>query len=127
MKRIIPLTLALLLLAACGTPEAEVSTKPGQHTGTVQMEDSSAVSGQLDYIPPMDFTPSSAWMAAPFGGGGQALLYTGAEENGAIPFKIFTTCKRYMYTDDPYHVLSMDCRSFSGEFIIDGRYFSFTA
>lgn len=124
------MAIILLLLTACGTPAAEVSTKPGQHTGTVQMEDgtdSSAVSGQLDYIPPMDFTPSSAWMAAPFGGGGQALLYTGAEENGAIPFKIFTACKRYMYTDDPYHVLSMDCRSFSGEFIIDGRYFSFTA
>ena len=52
------MAIILLLLTACGTPAAEVSTKPGQHTGTVQMEDgtdSSAVSGQLDYIPPMDF------------------------------------------------------------------------
>ena len=48
------------------------------------------VSGDGEYTPPLDFTPESVWRAEPYGDGAQAVLYLGAETDGARPFRVFT-------------------------------------
>ncbi len=102
MRRIIPLALALtLMLTACGAPSAEPSPSPAPVESAAPVEAyrypySSSPSnlevisqGRPYYLPPMDFTPVSAWVAEPFGSDGKALLYMGAETDGAAPFKLY--------------------------------------
>ena len=85
MKRIIPLILALLLLAACGAEVVEATPTPAVTTPTAApMPEASSLP---DYIPPMDFEPVSVWQAEHFCG--RALLYLGAEEGGSTPFKVW--------------------------------------
>lgn len=118
MKRILPLTLALLLLAACGTPGAEVTATPAPLSFDGE---------QPDYIPPMDFTPVSVWQAETFGSNGRALLYMGHETDGVIPFKVFAVNKFYFSGGDIPYARSLDCRSFSGSFRADGDCYTFDA
>lgn len=106
MRRIIPALLALTLtLAACGAPSAEVTpsaspeptpVESAEPVGAYRYPYSSSPSnlevisqGRPYYLPPMDFAPVSVWRAEPFGSGGKALLYMGAEKNGSTPFKLY--------------------------------------
>ena len=72
MKRMIPLILALLLLAACGAEPAEAT--PTAVLATPTPAPMPSASPLPDYIPPMDFEPVSVWQAEPFGADGYALL-----------------------------------------------------
>lgn len=73
MKRLIPIVLALIVLAACGAPAAEVTaaTSPG---ATPSLRPETALP-----LPPVDFTPESCYLAEEFGDRGQALLLMSAD------------------------------------------------
>ena len=120
MRRIIPLILALLFLAACGAEPAEAAQSPVLTTPTP--------APLPDYIPPMDFEPVSVWQAEPFGVDGYALMYLGGETDGIIPFKVFSVGKTYLYWNDGGEfVRSLDCRSFSGNFSAGDGCYTFEA
>ena len=126
MKRMIPLILALLLLAACGAEPAEAT--PTAVLATPTPAPMPSASPLPDYIPPMDFEPVSVWQAEPFGADGYALLYLGGETDGAIPFKLFSVGKTYFYWNDGVgSVRSLDCRSFSGNFSAGDGCYTFEA
>ena len=86
MKRIIPLILALLLLAACGAEAAEATptSEPTEIAETAPALLSEAKE-LTEYVPPLDFEPLSVWRAEPFGIDGEAVLYLGETR-----FKVFT-------------------------------------
>ena len=123
MKRIAPLTLALLLLAACGAPGAPVA----EVTATPTAAPLSFDGERPDYIPPMAFAPVSVWQAETFGSNGRALLYMGEATDGSIPFKVFAVNKFYYSVGNVPYVMSLDCRSFSGSFRADGDCYTFDA
>ena len=95
MKRIIPLLLALLLLAACGaeavepTPTAVLADiaepTPTPVLTTPAPAPMPSASPLPEYVPPLDFEPVSVWRAEPFGLDGEAVLYLGEAR-----FKVFT-------------------------------------
>lgn len=123
MKRIIPLILALLLLAACGEGVAEATPTTAVTLTPVPMPEDSPLP---DYIPPMDFEPVSVWQTEKFGSNGRALIYLGEEINGTIPFKVFSVSKTY-WNDGKTYVRSLDCRSFSGNFSAGDGCYTFEA
>lgn len=72
MRRLIPLILALLLLAACGAevpPTAEPTPTPTVEPTLEPLPESAPAS-----LPDAGFEPESFWLAEPFGDGGKALL-----------------------------------------------------
>ena len=73
MKRLIPIVLVLLVLAACGAPAAEVTVaaSPG---ATPSLRPEAALPR-----PPVDFAPESCYLAEEFGDRGQALLLMSAD------------------------------------------------
>ena len=84
MRRLIPLILALLLLAACGAevpPTAEPTPEPTP-TPTAEPTPTPTVEPTLEplpesapaSLPDAGFEPESFWLAEPFGDGGKALL-----------------------------------------------------
>lgn len=92
MKRIIPLILALLLLAACGAEVVEATLSAGVSATPEPSENFEAAPVPLQeakeltkYMPPLDFEPLSVWRAEPFGIDGEAVLYLGEAR-----FKVFT-------------------------------------
>ena len=108
MKRIMPLILALLLFAGCGTPEGEVaetpsptptpaeSPEPGAPEETEPAE-TGVESVPVDFhLPDPGFEPDSYWQAEPFGDGGQALMLTRTEPSGAMQLMcIYNTYGEY--------------------------------
>lgn len=124
MKRLVPLAISLLLilsLVACGEGvEESVTPRPTPTQVTLPRLNYIRAAEQPDYIPPMDFAPVSVWQAKPFGNGGRALLYMGAEENGEIPFKVFSS---FYYELSPLQELPLlSARSFSGKIRPDSRF-----
>ena len=72
MRRLIPLILALLLLAACGAeapPTAEPTPTPTVEPTLEPLPESAPAA-----LPDAGFEPESFWLAEPFGEGGKALL-----------------------------------------------------
>lgn len=117
MQRIIPLILALLLLAACGAETVEAATETAVTTPTVApMPEASSLP---DYIPPMDFEPVSVWQAERFCG--RALLYLGAEEDGSTPFKVYS-CFTYEVVDYLDGNMLMSSRAFSAKAVDSGDF-----
>lgn len=117
MKRIIPLILVLLLLAACGEGVAEAIPTPAVTTPTAApMPEASSLP---DYIPPMDFEPVSVWQAERFCG--RALLYLGAEEDGSTPFKVYS-CFTYEVVEYLDGNMLMSSRAFSAKAVDSGDF-----
>ena len=117
MKRIIPLILALLLLAACGAEVVEATPTPAVTTPTAApMPEASSLP---DYIPPMDFEPVSVWQAEHFCG--RALLYLGAEEDGSTPFKVYS-CFTYEVVEYLDGNMLMSARAFSAKAVDSGEF-----
>lgn len=75
MKRLVPLILALLLMAAC-TAEAppEVSAPTPEPTPTVEPTPTPVPTSAPASLPDAGFEPESFWLAEPFGDDGKALL-----------------------------------------------------
>ena len=115
MKRIIPLILASLLLAACGaeTPPAESAETPAVTASPEPSPEAEPVSlpqyftqprpvpEALDF-PDCGFAVEEYYLAEPFGLSGRALLLRGTDEGGGERF----ACRYISYApEDGYHVL----------------------
>ena len=118
MKRIIPLVLSLLLLAACGTEGTEpapaesaeilpltASPEPSPEVEPVSLPQyftqPRPVPEALDF-PDYGFTVEEYYLAEPFGLSGRALLLRGTDEGGGERF----ACRYISYApEDGYHVL----------------------
>lgn len=75
MRRLIPLILALLLLAACGAEAPpEVSEPTPEPTPTPEPAPTPVPESAPAALPDAGFEPESFWLAEPFGEGGKALL-----------------------------------------------------
>lgn len=75
MRRLIPLILALLLLAACGAEAVpEVSEPTPEPTPTPEPAPTPVPASAPASLPDAGFEPESFWLAEPFGDGGKALL-----------------------------------------------------
>ena len=115
MKRIIPLILASLLLAACGaetpdvtsaeTPAVTASPEPPPEAEPVSLPQyftqPRPVPEALDF-PDCGFAVEECYLAEPFGLSGRALLLRGTDEGGGERF----ACRYISYApEDGYHVL----------------------
>ena len=103
MKRIIPLMLALILLAACGAPASEPGASPAETPAapTTGAQESPEQPGEASAtpsaapepvavefaLPDPGFKPDSWWLAESFGDAGQALMLTRSGEDGALDLK----------------------------------------
>ena len=118
MKRIIPLILALLLLAACGA-EAVEATPTSEPTEKVSptpepAETSSAVPlvHSEFTLPDPGFEPDSYWLAESFGDRGSGLLLS-RENGGDLEFKCWYS-QYVTATDLMYDPVILGCYSFGG-------------
>ena len=115
MKRIIPLILASLLLAACGaetpdvtsaeTPQPTALPEPAPEAEPVSLPQyftqPRPVPEALDF-PDCGFAVEECYLAEPFGLSGRALLLRGTDEGGGERF----ACRYISYApEDGYHVL----------------------
>lgn len=75
MKRLAPLILALLLMAACGAEvPSEVSEPTPEPAPTLEPTPTPVPISAPASLPDAGFEPESFWLAEPFGDGGKALL-----------------------------------------------------
>ena len=118
MKRIVPLALALLLLAACGAEPAEATptSEPAETVSPTPEPTETSCAVPLVYseftLPDPGFEPDSYWLAEGFGDRGSGLLLS-RENGGDLEFKCWYS-QYVTATDLMYDPAILGCYSFGG-------------